>query len=509
MNALVKQGVTFSLAQKKAAVEAIKLNNVAEYQAIVLAELESEFGGAAETAGNTTAGAFAKLKNEVGNLAEVIGGRLLPGLSAAASALTLILTWNEQVNAATAEQTQRNIEAAGSYDDYITAQTALGESSGKAVITQEQFNVAMDGQIYVVNAAKNAIVLMTEAQFAAAQAGDTLDPIIANLRAEQELLAVSTQTVTMTEGEWKTAMGELNTLIGGQLGPELEKFRDKQGELVAKGEELRAKIGELEAKQWLTAAQKTELETMHTELGNNNEAVADNAAAHEEATRRILFGLFQQRVSMALTTGTITEDQAKAIGRISTNIALNWGIIDQATADAITVMDGALTGFTEGGITAFENKITGLAGTAIRETLIPASDELATKFGEVADDALYGKLIPAVEELDGSLGDERSLAKTIKQVTIPAFKDLIGVMKDDLARQMGKLFVDTVALEGAWSSLARAVRDAIGAMGGAPSHLPIFDSGGQWGGGSSSGGTIHPPAWGGGQAHGGDFWEAD
>lgn len=88
VSALSRVGVTFTESQKKMIEQMVKVGNVAGAQAVVLAELESEFGGAAQAAGETTAGSFAKLQNSTGNLAEALGTKLLPALTETVDGLT-------------------------------------------------------------------------------------------------------------------------------------------------------------------------------------------------------------------------------------------------------------------------------------------------------------------------------------------------------------------------------------------------------------------------------------
>lgn len=88
LTALQRVGVTFTEAQKAAIKEMIALGDVAGAQAVILSELESEFGGAAEAAGDTFAGAIEKAKTAIGNYAEVQGNKLLPSLKDATNMLT-------------------------------------------------------------------------------------------------------------------------------------------------------------------------------------------------------------------------------------------------------------------------------------------------------------------------------------------------------------------------------------------------------------------------------------
>ena len=88
LTALTKVGVTFTEGQKKQVTALEASGHHLEAQKIVLKELKTEFGGAAEAAGNTFSGKIAKAKVAVGNLEEAIGGQLVPVISAGADALT-------------------------------------------------------------------------------------------------------------------------------------------------------------------------------------------------------------------------------------------------------------------------------------------------------------------------------------------------------------------------------------------------------------------------------------
>jgi chromosome segregation ATPase len=127
------------------------------------------------------------------------------------------------------------------------------------------------------------------------------------------------------------AVGWLREAMGGAVGNEMAAFRDAEGELIGKGEELRAKITELEQKRYLTDAQKEELAELRTQLGENNSAIDANVAKHEEATKRILFGFVEQRLGM----DDLTEDELMALQ----TMAKNWGLLDDATYDAIVSID--------------------------------------------------------------------------------------------------------------------------------------------------------------------------
>lgn len=80
MSKLQKQGVTFTKQQKDQVAAMAKVGNVAGGQAIMLKELQKEFGGSAAAAGKTFAGQLTILKNSMSGVEASLGGALLPYL---------------------------------------------------------------------------------------------------------------------------------------------------------------------------------------------------------------------------------------------------------------------------------------------------------------------------------------------------------------------------------------------------------------------------------------------
>jgi len=88
ISALSRVGVAFTDQQKKQIEAMQKAGNIAGAQAIILKELQTEFGGAAEAAGSTFAGSLVILQNQFGNIQETIGGALLPVLGVLATTMS-------------------------------------------------------------------------------------------------------------------------------------------------------------------------------------------------------------------------------------------------------------------------------------------------------------------------------------------------------------------------------------------------------------------------------------
>ena len=68
VSALARSGIQFTDAQKDVIAKLVETNKLAEAQAIILAELNTQFSGSAAAAANTFGGAIAQLNNELGNL---------------------------------------------------------------------------------------------------------------------------------------------------------------------------------------------------------------------------------------------------------------------------------------------------------------------------------------------------------------------------------------------------------------------------------------------------------
>lgn len=91
LTALTRVGVTFTEEQKNMVKQLQLSGDVAGAQAIILQELQREFGGSAEAAGKTFAGQLDILKNKLGNIKEDLGTAFLPVLSQLADGFNRIL----------------------------------------------------------------------------------------------------------------------------------------------------------------------------------------------------------------------------------------------------------------------------------------------------------------------------------------------------------------------------------------------------------------------------------
>lgn len=81
ITALQRVGVSFSDEQKKMVEQMVKSGDVMGAQTFILDELQKEFGGSAKAAGQTFAGQMTILKNQIDNVRESVGVRLIPIIS--------------------------------------------------------------------------------------------------------------------------------------------------------------------------------------------------------------------------------------------------------------------------------------------------------------------------------------------------------------------------------------------------------------------------------------------
>lgn len=87
LTALRRVGIQFSKDQENAIKKFDKTNNLASAQAVILKELETQFGGLARSVKNTAVGSFTALGNSFGDMLEQIGNEISPFLESLSNSL--------------------------------------------------------------------------------------------------------------------------------------------------------------------------------------------------------------------------------------------------------------------------------------------------------------------------------------------------------------------------------------------------------------------------------------
>ena len=92
MGLLARQGMGLSDIQQKQVADFMAVNDVASAQGVILDAIEGKVGGLAEVMGSTTAGQMERFKNQVEEIKERIGEKLLPVINSVVGSLANWLT---------------------------------------------------------------------------------------------------------------------------------------------------------------------------------------------------------------------------------------------------------------------------------------------------------------------------------------------------------------------------------------------------------------------------------
>lgn len=207
---------------------------------------------------------------------------------------------------------------------YFQAGTAAGDAAQAVAIHNKRLEEA------VVAASQT----VTETGFLKNALESDLAPAMEDATVKAEDLAKA------LEEELNAELQDLKLFISGPLGDEIDKFNIKQGELQTEAGLVAAEIAKLEGKKYLTAAQKTELEELKTKYGEITGAIENNKIEHEIATKSIVFDLLTQRAALdGLTSAEMS---------ILNEVALQWGLVDEATYNAVNSIDATLEGLANG-----------------------------------------------------------------------------------------------------------------------------------------------------------------
>ena len=131
------------------------------------------------------------------------------------------------------------------------------------------------------------------------------------IEAEEELAKKTWDTsmaqaaATRESDKLNQAYDDMNAAIDGKLGPSLEDFNQKQGDLSAKMEEVQGKIDELNGKEYLTDAQKEDLANLQGDYDELKNQYGENATEHDRATKEIMFDILKQRAAI----GGLSKDE--------------------------------------------------------------------------------------------------------------------------------------------------------------------------------------------------------
>lgn len=218
---------------------------------------------------------------------------------------------------------------ATAFNDYIEVVDFLRDAKEKGIITEARFRleVAKLNTILPTNGEWLRKIADQMKLMDSASPGRTMNVLWEELVRVNEAAPEAAESFAGLVDE----MDRLKDLMAGKLGGAFDEFDEKQGTLIEKTQSLEDQIASLSEQNYLTAAQKQELDGLQTELEEVREQIKLNKEEHARATKSILFDMIQQRMAV---DGLSAEEQ-KALSAI----AADWGLIDETTKLAYDSFD--------------------------------------------------------------------------------------------------------------------------------------------------------------------------
>lgn len=297
VSALRRVGVQLTEQQEEQIRAFMEVNDIAGAQKIILGELETQFGGIAETMGDTTVGAVNKLKNAWSDYLETQGEGNADAQRRTNEALTKMLEKWTRI----AEEVNRNKTILAEMNDEL-----YREYSAHRVLTPE-----MEALIWQYERG----AAMTD--FYSDSVETSTETLEENAAAAHEAAAAQSDYYTsVLDGAQK--FYDINT-----------DFVDKQEELRAKQAEVRQEIDALISNGWSPYSEKVQdLQTKYDDLGMKIDETAEK--------HRIRMGEMQYDLLMSkLSVDGITSSEYEMA--VSAGVA--FGVFDKETAEAMVIQN--------------------------------------------------------------------------------------------------------------------------------------------------------------------------
>jgi len=278
------------------------------------------------------------------DLKMTIGMAVIPALNDLFTWFNNLFISAEKMTGSIENQGEAVMDTGGSYEDYIKKVQDASREFGYSIIETD------DG-LRILNASgmevSHTMDIMSQAEFDAKQKSDALAAGMKNaeMRGRGYKVAIdeattATDELKAAEDELKQKMDELHLFIDGPVGKSLDEHEKKQAAVQTAINKVTQEIASLEKMQYRTPEQDATLKDLKDQQDILQQEFADNATAHAEAHAKIMFNLLEQ--SAAVDGLSTTEGEALAA------IALDWGLVDQATYDAYGTAQEFMAGLQAG-----------------------------------------------------------------------------------------------------------------------------------------------------------------
>jgi hypothetical protein len=291
VTALGRAGVQFTAQQKELIETLVESGDVAGAQAVILGELETQFGGAAAAAAN--ADPYTQLANEIGNLAEEFGGiindALKPLLGFIREVVDEVKGWSDETKALAvvvggllAAIGPTLIAVSGMINAFVTIKGAMK----LARIEQTKLNASVLANPYVIAAAAvvalgYAIYTFTRRAETAVQKIDKLRDSVKGLAASESILEIN-QAIDEQGKKVEELRNLYNTLRGGPSKEQLLKELKAAEETLEGYKKLRA---QKESDAYWSQRRTAEIEAQ-AEAEREAAAEAERVAAEAKQRRK-------------------------------------------------------------------------------------------------------------------------------------------------------------------------------------------------------------------------------
>lgn len=369
-------------------------------QALLNATLEAgerlikQVGGTTDSATDS----FDRYNTAVKNLEMDIKSKFVPVLTDAATAMSLLLTWTDEVQKALTEHEREVFTTTDNYKDYAEEMIRAAKAAGYLAKETEDGIKIYRGTGSVWKDVSDQFNVITAREYDLAKASERSQKAIedraksyavlsvlyrrqkelATFTYEQYLSKSTTELVKVQKDyfdeltrlniakseeeritrEAHKAYNDLKVFMAGKLGKEIDSYNERQSTLRDRMAEVVKNIQEIKGEGAnLTKSQREEVTALEGELANLKNQYEANAEAHRQATASILIDLVSQQLAIS---GLPIADQVKIIG----TLAETWGLVDAETKAAYTSI-GEWIGQVEAGKISVEKlieKVQELAG---------------------------------------------------------------------------------------------------------------------------------------------------
>lgn len=278
-----------------------------------------------EESGFSAVTGVGKLRTEFTNLLTLLGSAVAPIVDRVADALSGLV--GQLVNSIDAEAKLKQAFE----DGYITQEelnTAITQAT-YTTLTYDEVLEQLDRRIKQVDAAKGK---------SAEASGD--------LQAAEEDLILTEAELALQQEELQKQLEDLHTLMNASIADDLEDTQERYRDLVDELGDYLLRIDELERKSYLTEDQAEELVEAKIKVGEIQDKIEDVTEAWEDQTKRMIFGLAEQRLAI----DGFTSEELDALAKLAGPEGL--GLIDDLAVAMIGAIGDASDELDDGKISA-------------------------------------------------------------------------------------------------------------------------------------------------------------